>query len=180
MKHFFYSLLIVLFIGQCRHKEENPVIQFPGKPDVPSSIKKEHEYLLDQIHKITLFQDSAGLAAIKLNDLMQHHFKEEEDFVLPPLGLLSLLASGKLPEQSNDIILLTDQLATQLTHLSLEHQFIKAYMAELKQADSYGSHPEIIEFEKELHKHANTEEEVFFPAAILIGEYLKLKVTKKP
>ena len=93
MKHFFYSLLIVLFIGQCRHKEENPVIQFPGKPDVPSSIKKEHEYLLDQIHKITLFQDSAGLAAIKLNDLMQHHFKEEEDFVLPPLGLLSLLAT---------------------------------------------------------------------------------------
>lgn len=177
MKYLFYSLLLVLFIAQCRHKEEKPVIQFPGKPEVPSSIKREHENLLDQIHRITLFQDSAGRAAIKLNDLMQHHFKEEEDFALPPLGLLSLLSSGKIPEQSNEIILLTDKLPSQLTHLSVEHQLIKAYMDELRQADTNGSHPEIIEFEKELHKHANTEEEIFFPAAILIGEYLKLKGT---
>lgn len=180
MKYLFCSLLLVLFISQCRHKEENPVIQFPGKPEVPSSIKKEHEYLLAQIHKIILFQDSAGHAAIKLNDLMRHHFKEEEDFVLPPLGLLPLLASGKIPEQSNDIILLTDKSTAQLTHLSVEHQLIKAYMDELKQADTNGRHPEIIELEKELHKHATTEEEVFFPAAILIGEYLKLKVPEKP
>lgn len=180
MKYFFYSLLLVLFLGQCGHKEEDPVIQFHGKPEVPSSIKKEHENLLDQIHRITLFQDSAGLAAIKLNDLMQHHFKEEEDFALRPLGLLYLLASGKIPEQSNEIILLTDKLPSQLTHLNVEHQLIKAFMDELRQADTNGSHPEIIEFEKELQKHANNEEEVFFPAAILIGEYLKLKVTRKP
>ena len=180
MKYIFYSLLLVLFIGQCRQKEENPVIQFPGKPEVPSSIKQEHEILLDQIHRITLFQDSAGLVAVKLNDLMQHHFKEEEDFVLRPLGLLSLLASGKIPEQSKEIILLTDNLTSQLTHLSVEHQLIKAYMDELRQADTNGRHREIIEFERELHKHANTEEEVFFPAAILIGEYLKVKVATKP
>ena len=80
MKYFFYSLLLVLLTGQCGHKKENPVIQFHGKPEVPSSIKKDHEILLAQIHTITLFQDSAGVVAIKLNDLMQHHFKEEEDF----------------------------------------------------------------------------------------------------
>lgn len=177
---YFYFLLLVLFIGQCRYKQEDPVIHFPGKPEVPSSIKKEHEHLLDQIHGITLFQDSAGLAAIKLNDLMQHHFREEEDFVLPPLGILTLLASGKTPEQSNEIIRLTDKLASQLTHVSVEHQLIKAYVDELKQADTNGSHPEIIEFEKQLYKHAKLEEEVFFPAAILIGEFLKLKVTIKP
>jgi hypothetical protein len=179
MKYFF-SLLLVLFICQCRHKEENPVTQFPGKPGVPSSIKKEHESLLDQIHRITLFQDSAGLVAIKLNDLMQHHFKEEEDFALPPLGLLSLLAGGRIPEQSNEIIVLAERLKSQLTHLSVEHQLINAYMNELRQADSNGSHTEIIEFEKELHKHANIEEEVLFPAAILIGEYLKFKLAIKP
>lgn len=180
MKYFFYSFLLVLFISQCRHKEENPVIQFPGKPGVPSSIKKEHENLLEQIHRITLFRDSAGLVARKLNDLMQHHFKEEEDLALPPLGVLSLLASGEIPEQSHDIIVWTEKLKSQLTHLSVEHQLIKAYMDELRQADTNGSHPEIIAFEKEVHKHANIEEEVFFPAAILIGEYLKLKVAIKP
>lgn len=175
MKHFYYILLFVLFFYQCRHKEENSITQYSGKPEVPSSIKKEHEYLLDKIHKITLFQDSTGHAAVKLNDLMQHHFNEEEDYVLPPLGLLPLLASGKLPEQSKAVILLCEKLKSQLSHLSAEHQLIKAFMDELKKAATNENHLEIIEFEKELQKHANTEEEVFFPTAILIGEYLKLK-----
>ncbi|HJS54135.1 MAG TPA: hemerythrin domain-containing protein [Chitinophagaceae bacterium] len=180
MKHFIYILLLVLFISRCQPKEEKSFIQFPGMPEVPLSIKKDHEYLLDQIHKITLFQDSAGNVAIKLNELMQHHFKEEEEFVLPPLGLLTSLASGKMPEQSSRVIQLTDKISSQLTHLNAEHQFIRAYMDELKKADPIGSHPEILVLEKELHQHANLEEEVLFPAAILIGEYLKLKVTIKP
>lgn len=106
---------------------------------------------------------------------MQHHFKEEEDFVLPTLGLLPLLASGKLPEQINEVIVSTEKLKSKLSHLSLEHQLIKAYMDELMQAATNENHLELIEFEKELQKHANSEEEVFFPAAILIAEYLKLK-----
>ena len=175
MKHFYYTLLLVLFTCQCRHKEENIITQFPGKPKVPSSIKIEHEYLLEKIYKITLFNDSTGRAAVKLSDLMQHHFKEEEDFVLPQLGLLPLLASGKLPEQSKDVLQLCEKLKSQLSHLSVEHQLINAFMDELMQAAANENHPETIELEQELQKHAKTEEEVFFPTAILIGEYLKLK-----
>lgn len=175
MKYFYYILLFVLFFCHCRHKERNAITQFSGKPQVPSSIKKEHEYLLDKIHKITLFQDSTGRAAIKLNDLLQHHFTEEEDYVLPPLGILPLLASGKLPDSTKEVTQLCEQLKSQLLHLSAEHQLIKAFMDELMQSATNENHPGIIEFEKELEKHANTEEEVFFPAAILIGEYLKLK-----
>lgn len=175
MKNFCYILLLVLFISQCRPKEENTITQFSGKPEVPSSIKEEHQYLLDKIYKISLFQDSTGRVAIKLNDLMQHHFKEEEDYVLPPLGLLPLLSTGKLPEQSKEVIVLTEKLKSQLSHMSAEHQLIKAFMDELILVAAKENHPEIIEFEKELHKHANTEEEILFPTAILIGEYLKLK-----
>lgn len=175
MKHFCYILLLVLFISQCRPKEENIITQFSGKLEVPSSIKAEHKYLLDKIYKISLFQDSTGRVAIKLNDLMQHHFKEEEDYVLPPLGLLPLLSTGKLPEQSKEVIVLTEKLKSQLSHMSAEHQLIKAFMDELILVAAKENHPEIIEFEKEIHKHANTEEEILFPTAILIGEYLKLK-----
>jgi len=175
---YFYSisiLLFCLFFCQCRHKEENTITQFSGKPEVPRSIKKEHEYLLGKIHKITLFKDSSGHSAIKLYDLIQHHFTEEEDYVLSPLGILPLLASGKLPEKRKEIIQLCEKLKSNQSHLSAEHQLIKAYMNELIQAALNENHPEIIEFEKELEKRANTEEEVYFPIAILIGEYLKLR-----
>lgn len=180
MKHFCYILLLVLNISGCQPKEESTMIQFPGKPEVPSSIKKEHEYLLNEIHKITLFNDSTGQVAIKLNELMQHHFKEEEDYVLPPLGLLPLLANGKLPEHSKEVISLTEKLKSQLSHISAEHQMIKAFMIELLLAAAKENHPEISVLEKELHKHATTEEEILFPTAILIGDYLKLKSTSKP
>lgn len=175
MKYFCCILLLVLFTSQCRPKEENTITQFSGKPEVPSSIKAEHQYLLDKIYKISLFQDSTGRVAIKLNELMQHHFNEEEDYVLPPLGLLPILSTGKLPEQSKEVIVLTEKLKSQLSHMSAEHQLIKAFMDELILVASKENHPEIIEFEKEIHKHANTEEEILFPTAILIGEYLKLK-----
>lgn len=59
--------------------------------------------------------------------------------------------------------------------MRVEHQLIKAYLDELKQSAPRDYHPEIIEFKKVVHQHATTEEEVYFPAAILVGEYLKLK-----
>jgi hypothetical protein len=180
MKQFLYILLPVLFLSQCRPKEENILPQFPGKPEVPSSLKQVHESLLGKIHEVTLFQDSAGRAAVKLEELMRYHFKEEEEYVLPPLGLLPLLASGQLPEQSSHVILLTEKFRSQSAKIYAEHQMIKALMDEMMQADGNKSHPEIMEFENELLKHATAEEEVFFPASLLVGDYLKLKSRVNP
>lgn len=175
MKPYAYILFLLSMMSQCRPKVEQPLPPFPGKPEVPSSIKKEHESLLGKMNQFTLFPDSTGLYAKKLEELMVHHFKEEEDYVLPPLGLLTLITNGQLPEQTHEILLLTEKLKAQMTHLSVEHQLIKAYMDELRLAAAKDNHPGVIEFEQELHKHATIEEEILFPSAILIGEYLKLK-----
>ncbi len=175
MNYFLYAHPIVLLISQCQSKEPTYISVFPGKPEVPSSIKNEHEYLLNQMKTFTLFQDSTGRIALKLDSLMHHHFQEEEDFVLPPLSHLPSLASGEIPDVSKEVIQLTEQLKSQLAHMTAEHQLIKAYLVELKQAAALGNHPEVSEFEKAVHQHAITEEEVYFPAAILVGEYLKLK-----
>lgn len=175
MKLSYHILLIALFFSQCRPKEEKTAQHFPGQPEVPSSIKNEHDYLLRKINAISLFQDSTGRAAKKLNDLMQHHFKEEEDFVLPVLGLLPSLTTGNLPDQSKEVIQFCEHIRTQLQHLTVEHQLIKAYMDELMQVAKNENHPEVMVLEQELQNHAKTEEEVFFPSALLIGEYLKLQ-----
>ena len=166
--------LLVFFISQCREKvDNNYTMLFPGKPDMPSAIKDEHDSLLARLHVITLFHDSTGIMAIKLLDLMDHHFSEEENIVFPPLGLLPSLASGEIPEKRDEIIQLTEKLKLQLTHLSVEHQLIKTHMGELEQAATKDNHPEIIALIHDVHKHATIEEEVYFPAAILVGEYLK-------
>ncbi|MFS8083068.1 MAG: hemerythrin domain-containing protein [Ginsengibacter sp.] len=179
MKNLFFIFLII-FLSQCRPKGDNTITQFHGKPEVPSSIKETHAYLLAQLHKMLLYKDSSGRVAKKLEELMQHHFKEEEDFILPPLGLLPLLAKGQMPEQSKDVMLLCEKVQTMMDHMSAEHQLIEAYIEELKQASDNENQPSIIEFENEVIQHAKSEEEVFFPTSILIGKYLELKVVNKP
>lgn len=173
-------LFLLIFILQCKPKNENSLAQFPGKPEVPSTLKNVHAELLAQLHQFTLIKDSSAKFSLKLQELMLHHFKEEEDFVLPPLGLLPSLASGQLPEKTNDIIKFNGNIRSQMDHLSAEHQLIKAYIEELKQASTAENQPGILEFGKEVSKHAVSEEEVYFPAAILVGEYLKLKTQTKP
>ena len=182
MKHLSGSLSLILLLlallaFQCRDEkaDENYIILFPGKPDMPSSIKNDHDALLARLRVITLFQDSTGAAAIRLMELMEHHFKEEENFVFPPLGLLPSLASGEVSEKSEEVIQLTEKLKSQLTHMSAEHQLIKAHMTELERAAMKDNHPEVITFIHDVGKHAAYEEEIFFPAAILVGEYLKLR-----
>ena len=75
---------------------------------------------------MTLYKDSSGRVAKKIEDMMEHHFKEEEDFILPLLGLLPLLANDQIPQQNKEIILLSEKVKSQLNHMSAEHQLIKA------------------------------------------------------
>lgn len=174
----FYFLL--LLVVQCRPKENNFTTEFPGKPGSPSVLKKEHERLLGEIGRLASYPDNTGKAAGSLDTLMQHHFGEEEDFVFPQLAVLPTLASGEMPDQSEELITLGEKLNAQLSHLHAEHQMIKAYMQELKSAAAEDHRAEFEVFENDLDRHAKMEEEVIFPAAILVGDYLKIKKTKNP
>jgi hypothetical protein len=175
MRFFLSIFLPVLLLIQCQPKEDVYFTDYQEKPEVPSSIMEVHKTLLDQAYQYTLLPDSAGLAAIKLYELMQYHFKEEEDYVLPPLGLLPMLANGEIPEESEELIQLTEKLKSQLAVILAEHQMVVAYLEDIKQVASDDYLSEINKFEKELQKHAQIEEEVFFPASILIDEYVELK-----
>jgi len=174
MKLFLYMLLFILVSSQCRNKADYSGLLFPEKPGVPSVLKKEHNQFLEKLAGIASLQDSTGRCAKKLYELMDYHFKEEEDYVLPPLGLLPVLAMGKIPEQSEKVIQLTERFRSNSAKMIAEHQMIKAYLDEMMLVGAKENHPEISGFDQELQKHAASEEEVFFPTAILIGEYLKL------
>lgn len=167
-------VLLIFIFSQCRNKAEYTSLPFPGKPAVPLVLKSEHDQFLERISRIASLQDSTGRVAKKLLELMNYHFKEEEDYVLPPLGLLPALAKRQIPEQSEKIIQLTERLKSNSAKMIAEHQMIKAYLDEMMLAGAKENHTEIAGLDLVLQKHATSEEEVFFPAAILIGEYLKL------
>ena len=61
--------------------------------------------------------------------------------------------------------------------VSVEHQLIKAHTSDLERTARKDNHAGIIAFIQDVNKHARIEEEIYFPAAILVGEYLKLRAS---
>jgi hypothetical protein len=174
LRYSFIIICITLF-QSCRPDVDNVNSDFPGKPKVPDYILQEHRTLLSTVDSLALLKDSTGLAAIKLQEVMHHHFKEEEDYVLPVLGLLTPLAEGKLPAEREAIIQLTEKLRKEHNHMIAEHQLITALLQELVQTSKREGRERLETYKRAVLGHATAEEVVYFPAAILVGDYLKLK-----
>lgn len=76
------------------------------------------------------------------------------------------------------VIPITDRLKAELPEMLGEHKVIVAALENLKTAAEAENKPEHARFAEKLALHAQTEEEVLYPAAILVGEYLKLKLKR--
>jgi hypothetical protein len=61
----------------------------------------------------------------------------------------------------------------------LEHKQIVVALKALTEAANLEGKEEVAHFAGKLTLHAQTEEEVLYSASILIGEYLKLKISQK-
>jgi len=141
----------------------------------PISLKKEHDELHDMLRKATQLSGKTGEAAKAVAELMHPHFLKEEEYALPPLGLLPQLSSGKLSEEMKQVLSMTDKLKTELPEMLIEHKQIVAALEVLVQHATAEHHPDVAEFAEKLMLHAQTEEEVSYPTAILIGEFLRVK-----
>jgi len=69
------------------------------KPKIPQPLKLEHEELHAELIQATKAGGKTGEAAKAVAKVLHHHFVKEEEFALPPIGLLSLLARGKVDKR---------------------------------------------------------------------------------
>ena len=142
---------------------------------IPASLKHEHQELHADLVAATKAGGKTGAAAEEVARTLHPHFVKEEEYALPPLGLLALLADGKLPPDRGTVIAMTERLRKDLGHMLHEHKAIVIELQKLMEAAKSENKPEYVHFAEKLKLHAQTEEEVLYPSAILIGEYLKLK-----
>ena len=149
----------------------------------PKSLREEH----DEMRRfITRFAREGGreggrgtAAAQRLARLLDIHFQKEESFAAPPLGLLPRLARGDIGPGMADALAHSDWLRRNLGEMFAEHRMIAAALEELLQAVGSEQRAELVTFAESLLNHARLEEEVLYPAAIVAGEYLKLRLTEQ-
>ncbi len=143
--------------------------------NIPKPLKEEHEVIHEQMQRAISEQGAVGIAAQNIAKILHPHFVKEEEFATPPLGLLTDLAKGLITDEMKPVWDMTERLKLELPQILKEHDMIKAAIQKLISASKVENKPEYEELGKKMILHAQTEEEVLYPAAILIGEYLKEK-----
>lgn len=147
------------------------------KFEIPRPMKIEHDELHAELVKATKAGGRTGDAARAVASVLHPHFVKEEEYALPPLGLLAKLIEGDVELEMADVLKMTDKLEAELPQMLAEHKDIVAALSRLVDAAKDENRPEIAQFAEKLMAHAQTEEQVSYPTALLIGRYVKSKLS---
>jgi hypothetical protein len=146
------------------------------KLEIPRSVQTEHDAIHATLKEATGTGGLVGPAAQALGRLLHPHFVREEEIAMPPLGLLLRLASGDFTPDMAEVLPMTDALKQELPRMLQEHKSIRAAVENLRlaaRADRAGKYEQLA---NDLALHAQTEEELLYPAAILVGEIVRARL----
>ena len=148
---------------------------------IPASVRLEHDALHKHLADVSMEPGRVGEAARTLARLMHPHFVREDEYAMPPLGLLTRLARDEVSPDMAEALPLIERLKAEMPLMLEEHRAIKGALQQLEEVAAAQGKPDIVELAQRLKLHAESEEEILYPAAILVGHYLKLKLgTRTP
>ena len=145
----------------------------------PSSIAAEHRELHETLEKASKEGGPVGSAARELEAALSPHFRREEQIATPPLGLLPALATGQATTEMRAVLPMTTALQRELPKMLREHQAIRAAVGKFRAAADSAGRGEYVRFSDDLAAHAREEEEILYPAAILVGRYVAAMIASK-
>ena len=142
---------------------------------VPKSLKLEHDELHAELAMVIKVGGKIGDSAKAVAEILHPHFVKEEEYAMPPLGLLSALAEGEVTAEMKNVLPMTDRLQAELPEMLKEHKTIISALISLMDVAMEENKMEYVRFADKLMLHAQNEEEVLYPASMLVGKYLKLE-----
>jgi hypothetical protein len=142
---------------------------------IPRALQIEHDEIHRELVRATEAPGRVGEAARDLAAFLDPHFAREEEIALPPLGLLAPLSRGEYSPEMLAVLPLTDSLQAELPRMLREHLAIHAAAARLEEVAGEAGDSAIVGFARQIMLHAATEEEILYPAALLVGEVVRAR-----
>ncbi len=143
---------------------------------IPESLRVEHAKIHNELVRATNLPGPVGAAARELAGVLHAHFVREEEIALPPLGLLAALARGEHDEGMRPVLAMTDALRAELPRMLEEHKAIHAATRRLGEVALAAKDEAVAQLAEDLKVHARSEEEVFYPAALLVGDLVRMRL----
>ena len=154
-----------------------PAVPAQGGHEIPGAMRIEHAEIHEALVGATRTPGRVGAAAREVARVLDPHFVREEQIALPPLGLLQGLArGGAVTEEMMDVLPITDALAAELPGMLREHERIRAALEDLARVAREEGHPEYAALAEKIMVHAQMEEQVTSPAAVLVGEVVRMRL----
>lgn len=171
------ALLIAALLSACDNvpkaqSQQSPERERSAMLQTPKSIASEHEELHEVLARAAAEGGEMGAAAEALEQALAPHFKCEEEIATPPLGLLQALARGEATAEMRSVLPMTQALERELPQMLREHEAIQRALVEFRAVAVRTAQQDYIRFADHLAAHARQEEELLYPAAILIGRYV--------
>lgn len=147
-------------------------------PELPTILTMEHESMQNDLDRAARAGGQTEKAAWQVTRVLFPHVYREEEFAIPPLALIPRLARGEFTPDMESILAKTEVLKAEMPRMLAEHKAIVAALRRLLQASTEEGHPGFADFAQKLILHAQMEEEVLYPASLLVGEFVKMKLGK--
>ena len=145
--------------------------------EVPRTVRAEHEMLHLTLMEATKAPGRVGTSAQALAAVLEPHFLREEQMAMPLLGLLAPMAAGAtVPDAvAAQARTMSETLRREMTSMLDEHKKVEAAVNALRQAAVAERTTKFQQLAEDLARHAQLEEDVMYPAAVLVGDLLRAR-----
>ena len=144
--------------------------------EIPQSLRVEHNDTLEQLAALARRHGPVGVEAGKAMILFKKHLQREEEYILPPLTLLPLLADGKISPDMKWAIAMADRVRAEREQIFQEHTQITDAMNALATAAQKAHDTAAFDFARGAAADSLNDIELMEPMTIVIGDYLKAKL----
>jgi hypothetical protein len=147
--------------------------------EIPDVLRREHRELHLRLQSATVLTSPLGEAARKLAGILQGHLLREEQFAFPLLSLLPHLIDGKVGEEMAVAIPIAERLRGELRRLRDDHVAMFSALEAFAEAAREEKREDYRRLAYDLIEHSRTEEAILYPAALLVGDYVRLSLERK-
>jgi hypothetical protein len=140
---------------------------------IPEAMELEHEELHGELRKDTRIPGKVGKAAKQVAQVLHPHFKRENELALPLIGVARELAEAKTSADFPKAMELFEKFEPEYEKMLQEHLEIVKALDELEEAAKKAKKVSVIDFVRKLKLHARIEEDLTYPAALMVGKLLK-------
>jgi hypothetical protein len=143
---------------------------------IPQALIEDHKDMKAELAHAVEEGGKVGEAAQALRTVILPHIEREEKFALPPLGLLPIVSKGEVDYDMNEAVFLADQLKEEMPKMLSEHAAILAAINQLDEAARLEGKKQYQGMAAMMRLHLEEEEQVYYPAALLVGVYLHTRL----